>query len=195
MTRKLLSAAGITGLLAATAVLGPATAANAAPQVCEPGYKSATWSNVSQGWVITHAKQIPIAQGSTGTRSYSATYRDTVTSGREITAGANYSASWVISSLDASVSAKLTRAGEKTRETNETVTYNFNQPGTYVVFSGVKKITGYYSAKTCDSRGTGWLNVGYGKAESWSVEAEGAVNCAERPAAGTSKRAAKAGYC
>ncbi|QNP70420.1 hypothetical protein IAG44_13835 [Streptomyces roseirectus] len=195
MTRKLLSAAGVTGLLAATAVLGPVTAANAAPLVCEPGYKSAKWTNVSQKWVITHAKQISIASGSTGTHSKTATYRTTVSSGREVTAGVNYSANWVISSLDANVSGTLTRAGEKTKETSETITFNFNQPGTYAIFSGVKKVTGYYSAKTCNSRGTGWVNAGYGKGQSWSVEAEGAVKCSERPAAGSAKRAAKDGYC
>ncbi|GAQ59034.1 hypothetical protein [Streptomyces acidiscabies] len=193
--KKLLSVAGITGFVAATVVLGPATAANAAPLVCEPGYKSAKWTSVSQGWVITHAKQVSIAADSTGTYSKTATYRKTVTSGREITTGVNYSASWVISSLDANVSGTLTRAGEKTKETSETITFNFNRPGTYAIFSGVKSVTGYYTAKTCNSRGTGWGSVGYGKGHSWSVDAEGAVKCTENPAAGTAKRAAKNGYC
>ncbi|MFM9609875.1 hypothetical protein ACSCBZ_03440 [Streptomyces niveiscabiei] len=195
MKKKLLSVAGVTGFVAATVVLGPATAANAAPLVCEPGYKSAKWTSVSQSWVITHAKQISIAAGTTGTHSKTATLRATVTSGREITTGVSYSASWVISSLDANVSGTLSRAGEKTKETSETITFNFNQPGTYAIFSGVKKVSGYYSAKTCNSRGTGWGSVGYGKARSWSVEAEGAVKCTENPAAGTAKRAAKNGYC
>ncbi|MEV5435544.1 hypothetical protein AB0K80_05850 [Streptomyces sp. NPDC052682] len=183
------------GVAAASIVtLGPVTAASAAPTVCEPGYKHATWTDLSQGWVITHAKQINIPADGTGTHTKSATYRHTVSSGREVTAGASYSASWVISSMDANVSGTLTRAGEKTKETSESVTVNFNKPGTYVVFAGVKKASGYYKAKTCNSNGTGWTRKGYGKARSWNVQTEGAVKCTEKPKKGTAKRAAKA-YC
>lgn len=195
LSKKLVSVAAATGLAAASVVLlGPVTSASAAPIVCEPGYKSATWTDLSGGWVVTHAKQINIPSGGTGTYSKTATYRRTVTSGREVTAGGSYSASWVISSMDAHVSGTLSKAGEKTKETSESVTYNFNKPGTYVVFSGVKKASGYYKAKTCNSHGTGWGNVGYGKAHSWNVQAEGAVKCSERPKSGTIKKAAKA-YC
>ncbi|MFJ9121060.1 hypothetical protein ACIRJO_36715 [Streptomyces sp. NPDC102394] len=194
MSKRLMSIAAVTGLAAASVVLGPVAAANAAPTVCEPGHKSATWSDMSKGWVITHAKQYSIPSGGTGTLTKTATYRKTVTSGREVTAGASYSAAWTISSMDAHVDGTLTKAGEKTTERSESVTYNFNKPGTYVVFSGVKKAQGYYKAKTCNSHGTGWYNVGYGKAHSWNIEAEGAVKCTERPASGTAKKAAKS-YC
>ncbi|MCS0603475.1 hypothetical protein NX794_19970 [Streptomyces sp. LP11] len=196
MSMKLLSVATATGLAAASVVvLGPVASAGAAPLVCEPGYKSATWTGLSSGWVITHAKQINIPQGGTGTYTKTAVYRKTVTSGREVTAGGSYSASWVISSMDAHVSGTLSKAGEKTKERSESVTYNFNKPGTYVVFSGVKKASGYYKAKTCNSRGTGFGNVGYGKSHSWNIQAEGAVKCTEKPKKGTVKLAAKKGYC
>ncbi|GED84962.1 hypothetical protein [Streptomyces sp. 6-11-2] len=196
MTKRFVSAVAATGLAAASiVVLGPVTSASAKPLVCEPGYKSATWSSLSNAWVITHAKQINIPSGGTGTYTKSATYRRTVSSGREITGGASYSASWVISSMDAHVSGTLTKAGEKTKETSESVTFNFNKPGTYVVFSGVKKASGYYKAKTCNSNGTDWTKVGYGKARSWNVQAEGAVKCSEKPKSGTAKLAAKKGYC
>ncbi|MEU1185162.1 hypothetical protein ABZ464_47670 [Streptomyces sp. NPDC005820] len=196
MNKKFMSIAAATGLATASiVVLGPVSAANAVPTVCEPGYKSATWTNLSSGWIVTHAKQINIPASSTGTYTKTATYRKTVTSGREVTAGGSYSASWVISSMDAHVSGTLTKAGEKTKETSESVTYNFNKPGAYVVFSGVKKASGYYKAKTCNARGTGWTKVGYGKAHSWNIQAEGAVKCTERPASGTVKLAAKRGYC
>ncbi|MFJ2826323.1 hypothetical protein ACIPC1_01700 [Streptomyces sp. NPDC087263] len=149
---------------------------------------------MSKKWVITHAKQLSIPSGGTGTLTKSATYRKTESSGREVTAGASYSASWVISSMDAQVSGTLTKAGEKTKEKSESVTYNFNKSGVYVVFSGVKKASGYYTAKTCNSSGTGWTKSGSGKARSWNIQGEGAVKCTEAPAAGTAKRAAKA-YC
>lgn len=194
MGKRLISIAAVTGFAAASVALGPVTAASASPLVCEPGYKSATWSDMSKGWVITHAKQYNIPADGTGTLTKTATYRKTVTSGREVTAGASYSASWTISSMDAHVEGTLTKAGEKTKESSESVTYNFNKPGTYVVFTGVKKAQGYYKAKTCNSQGTGWHNVGYGKGHSWNIDAEGAVKCSERPAAGTAKKAAKA-YC
>ncbi|WP_155060807.1 hypothetical protein [Streptomyces blattellae] len=171
------------------------TTAGAAPIVCEPGYKSAKWNDLKTSWTITHAKQIHIASGSTGTYTKSATYRKTVTSGREVTGGASYSASWVISSMDAHVSGTLTKSGEKTKETSESVTHNFNKSGTYVVFNGVKKASGYYTAKTCNTNGTGWTREGYGKARSWVVRAEGAVKCSETPGTGTAPRAAKNAYC
>ncbi|MFD4409206.1 hypothetical protein ACFVXW_31115 [Streptomyces sp. NPDC058251] len=195
MSKRLVSVAAAAGIAAASVVLGPVTAASARPVVCEPGYKSAKWNDLSSGWVITHAKQINIPHNGTGTYTKSATYRRTVSSGREVTAGASYSASWVISSMDAHVSGTLTKAGEKTKETSEAVQFNFNSPGDYVVFSGVKKASGYYTAKTCNSNGTGWTKTGYGKARSWNVTAEGAVKCTEQPNAGTVKRAAKSGYC
>ncbi|MFF7903495.1 hypothetical protein ACFZCV_32765 [Streptomyces sp. NPDC007920] len=72
--------------------------------------------------------------------------------------------------MDAHVSGTLTKAGEKAKETSESVTHNFNKPGTYVVFSGVKKASGYGKAKTCNSSGTGWSKEGHGKAHSWGRE-------------------------
>ncbi|WP_436986126.1 hypothetical protein [Streptomyces sp. enrichment culture] len=195
MSKRLMSMAAVMAGTVATVVLGPVPTAGAAPIVCEPGYKHATWTQVSKAWKITHAKQINIPASSTGTHSKTALYRSTATSGREVTAGASYSASWVISSLDANVSGTLSKAGEKTKEKNETVTLNFNKPGTYVVFAGVKKVSGNYKAKTCNSSGTGWTKTGYGKARSWTVPAEGGVKCTEKPKKGTIKRAAKDGYC
>jgi hypothetical protein len=195
MNKRMTSMVTAAGLTAATIVtLGPAATAGAAPLVCEPGYKSATWTDLSKGWVITHAKQYSIPQHGTGSLTKVATYRKTVSSGREVTGGASYAANWVISSMDAHVSGTLTKAGEKTKERSESVTYNFNKPGVYVVFSGVKKASGYYKAKTCNSNGTGFTKTGYGKARSWNIDAEGAVKCSESPKKGTAKRAAKA-YC
>ncbi|MFI8087281.1 hypothetical protein ACIF9R_03055 [Streptomyces sp. NPDC086080] len=195
MSKRFLSTVVATGVAAVSLVaLGPAGTAGAAPVICEPGHKSASWNNLSKGWVITHAKQINIPKHGTGSYTKSATYRKTVSSGREVTGGASYSANWVISSMDAHVSGTLSKAGEKTKERSESVTFNFNKPGVYVVFSGVKKASGYYTAKTCNANGTGFGHKGYGKARSWSVQAEGAVKCTEKPKKGTAKRAAKA-YC
>lgn len=194
MGNRLLSLAAVTGLATASVVLGPVSAASARPVICEPGHKAATWTSLSNTWVITHAKQINIPQDSTGTYTKTATYRKTVTSGREVTAGASYSASWVISSMDAHISGTLTKSGEKTKETSESITVNFNKPGTYVVFSGVKKASGWYDAKTCNNGGTGFINKGSGKGHSWNIQTEGAVKCSESPASGTAKRAAKS-YC
>ncbi|MEO3976549.1 hypothetical protein [Streptomyces sp. CAU 1734] len=195
MNRRILAALLASGLAASTlAVAGPVSGAAAAPVVCEPGYKHAKWTSRKHSWVITHARQINIPQHGTGTFTKSATYQTSVSSSREITAGASYSASWVISSLDAHVSGTLAKAGEKTKARSESVTVNFNKPGTYVVFSGVKRASGYYAAKTCNARGTGWGKTGHGKARSWNVNAEGGVKCTEKPAKGTAKRAAKA-YC
>lgn len=190
-----MSVAIATGIAAATVVLGPVSTASAKPIICEPGYKSAKWTQLSKSWVVTHAKQINIAKDSTGTYTKSAVFRQMVSSGRTITAGASYSASWVISSMDARVEGTLTKAGEKTREKSESVTFNFNKPGTYVVFSGVKRVSGNWEAKTCNGNGTAYGKTAYGKARSWNVQAEGAVKCTEKPKAGTIKRAAKNGYC
>lgn len=195
MSKRFLSTVVATGVAAVSlVVLGPAGPAGAAPVICEPGHKSASWTSLSKGWVITHAKQINIPKHGTGSYTKTATYRKTVSSGREVTGGASYSANWVISSMDAHVSGTLSKAGEKTKEKSESVTFNFNKPGVYVVFSGVKKASGYYTAKTCNGNGTGFGHKGYGKARSWSVQAEGAVKCTEKPKKGTAKRAAKA-YC
>lgn len=194
MSKRMMSAAASVGIAVAATVLGPVSSASAAPIICSPGHKLATWTNMSKGWVITHAKQISVAADTTGVHTKTALYRNTVSSGREVTAGVSYSASWVISSLDAQVSGTLTKAGEKTSERSESITFNFNKPGIYVVFSGVKKASGSYTAKTCNGSGTAYGKEGYGKARSWNIDAEGAVKCSERPAAGTAKRAAKA-YC
>ncbi|WP_371547742.1 hypothetical protein OG266_20800 [Streptomyces sp. NBC_00554] len=194
MNKRLTATMATTGIAALLMVGLPAGVASAAPIICEPGYKHATWTSLSSAWVITHAKQINIPQDGTGKYTKSATYRSTVSSGREITAGASYSAQWVISSMDAHVSGTLTKAGEKTKETSESVEFNFNKSGTYVVFSGVKKASGYWEAKTCNGSGTGYGKKAYGKARSWSVQTEGGVKCTEAPARGTAKKAAKA-YC
>lgn len=54
MSKRFLSTVVATGVAAVSFVaLGPAGAAGAAPLVCEPGYKSASWTSLDKSWVIT----------------------------------------------------------------------------------------------------------------------------------------------
>ncbi|MEV7233982.1 hypothetical protein AB0N06_08305 [Streptomyces sp. NPDC051020] len=73
------------------------------------------------------------------------------------------SASWVVSSLDVNVSGTPAKAGEKTGEKSESVTLNLNKSGTCVAFHAAYKASGYYKAKTCNGRRTGFSTMGYGK--------------------------------
>lgn len=192
MGKRLSATTAVTGLLASLLVGAAASTASAAPLVCEPGYKSATWTSVKRDWKITHANAYVVPSGGTLSRTVSVTRRSEETSSREVTAGVNYSAQWVVSSLDVSVSGTLAKAGTKTNESTESITLNLNKSGAYVAFSGIYRASGYYSAKTCNSRGTGFINQGSGKARSWSKTAEGAIKCTESTGAGTVQRAAKA---
>ncbi|GHA81313.1 MULTISPECIES: hypothetical protein [Streptomyces] len=189
MRMRLVAMMTVSGVAAS---LLTASAAQAAPIVCEPGYKHGAWTSVKRGWKITHAKGYVVPTGGTLSRTVSVTKRAVVTSSREITAGVSYSAAWVVSSLDVNVSGTLAKAGEKTKEKTESVTLNLNKSGTYVAFSGAYTAQGYYKAKTCNSKGTGFTKVGYGKARSWSKTAEGAIKCSQSTKAGSVQRAAKA---
>ncbi|WP_393060268.1 hypothetical protein [Streptomyces sp. LN549] len=194
MGRKFVAAMAASGLAASVLVGVGASSASAQPLVCEPGYKHGAWTTVKRAWTVTHARPYVVPKGTTLSQTVSVTRQHVETSSREITAGAGYSASWVVSSLDVNVSGTLAKAGEKTREKSESVTLNLNKPGEYVAFHAVYKASGYYKAKTCNTRGTGWGKVGYGKARSWSKTAEGAINCATKTKAGTVQRAVK-GWC
>lgn len=193
MNGRLACLAAAAGLATTAAVLGPVTAANAQPLSCEPGAKSVAWTNLNHKYVITHATKIKVTAPRTTT--VKPAYRQTLTAGSELTSGTNYSASWLLTSLDRHFPGTLSKAGTKTtKPAKSAVTLHAETAGNYVAYNGVKWASGYWAAKTCNSGGTGFTKNGKGVASSWYGDVKGSVKCGAVTAP-ESAAAAAARYC
>lgn len=184
-----------TGVAAAVVVGGPVTAASAGPLVCEPGKRSANWSQKDAKWIMTHGDQIGIPRGGSGSRTTTVSHHTTITSKRTVEGKVKYRAGFILTSMNGEFKGKVAEAGKKTKRGRVELRLNFDTPGTYAAYKGVKRVKARYHAKTCNSNGSGFNRHGYGKARSWTVPAEGAVKCNQKTKKGSAMRAAKKKFC
>ncbi|MEU7901745.1 hypothetical protein [Actinoplanes sp. NPDC049118] len=162
-----------------------------APVVCERGTKNVRFSSHTKSNVITHKKKVSIPDGATGQKSITTTVETTVTAGVTYNTGATLSADVVIASLEGTTGLELAANLSKTSTSSQTFTMNFNKVGTYVVFDGVEMASGNWVGTKCNSNGTAVVSAGSGKAKSWAIGHEGAINCASSYRAGSMQAKAK----
>lgn len=162
-----------------------------APVICEVGSKTVRFSSHVKSNVITHKKKVSIPDGATGQRSITTAMERQVTASVTFNQSATVSADIVIASLEGTTGLSLAANLAVTSSSTQTFTMNFNKPGTYVVFDGVETASGNWVGSKCNSNGTAILNAGTGKANSWAIGHEGAINCASSYKAGSMQAKAK----
>ncbi|EKX66290.1 hypothetical protein PV416_38735 [Streptomyces ipomoeae] len=166
------------GVVASLPVAVPASAAPSGPMICDPGSIALKWDFVSKKWVVTHAAMVEKKYpGGSVTKKISTKKVNTVRSQVEKHGGGGIEANFAILKLGGEAKVQLQKNKKVTNQRSESVKYKLTRQGTYVFYSGTKKVSGYYTAYRCDA-GTKWVKTGqYGKAQSWTVPVEGGVHC------------------
>ncbi|MEV7427229.1 MULTISPECIES: hypothetical protein [unclassified Streptomyces] len=186
----------LSGAAVSLAFAGPAVAAPAGNDpMCNPGSNKLTWSSTSKPWLVTHRKVVENYTGGTATKTFSAQKVSEVTASVTATAGTKVSGKVGIASLEANLGLELKAEKKKTNTKAESISYTLSKNGTYVLYAGTKKATGYYTQYRCD-RGTKWIKTGrYGKVVSWTVPTEGGLRCGTTPPKASLAATVKKKYC
>ena len=193
MNKRWASAALVTGLTTSALVAVPATQASAVNH-CTANAHKITWAKVAKPWAVTHRKVIENYTGGTVTKTYSVEKVLTIGASVTYTAGAKISADVVVVSLEGSASLQLQASGSYTNKHSESITYTLKKNGTYVIYSGTRKVTGNWTRWVCN--GIGYVKTGqYGKAQSWTDAVDGGVRCDATVPKSSLAAAVKKKYC
>ncbi|MFG2558934.1 hypothetical protein [Streptomyces sp. NPDC048496] len=145
--------------------------------------------------VITHGKVVENYTGGTVTKTFSAEKVREVRASVTATSGGKVGGDVVLASLEGSVGLELQAEGKVTNTKSESISFKLTKNGKYVLYAGTKKASGYYAQYRCD-RGTKWVKTGrYGKAQSWTVPAEGGLRCGVKVPKGSLAEVAKNKCC
>lgn len=199
-------------ILAALALVGAGVLAGAGPAaaITEPAPGAPCDSSDlgrRQGWpetvnitpTITHFKAYYVTAGSTGQQVVQLTYQQQITVAvlSETSISATFGFKF-LTSLVAFAKFAVTNTTQSTTAEQRTLTWNFNQPGYYGVYSGMQKVSGQMSALHClrvqKSDGTWvteWNRRASGSYSTWGRDQEGVVRCEDEVPANTVMRAAQ----
>ncbi|WP_406119939.1 hypothetical protein [Streptomyces sp. NBC_00989] len=193
MNKKWASAALVTGMTTSALVAVPATQASAVNH-CTANSHKITWAKVAKPWAVTHRKVIENYTGGTVTKTYSVETVLTIGSSVTFTAGAKVKADAILESLEATADLQLQVSGSYTNKHAESISYKLSKNGTYVIYSGTRKVTGNWTRWACD--GIGYIKTGqHGKAQSWTDEVDGGVRCNATVPKTSLAAAVKKKYC
>jgi hypothetical protein len=205
MSRKFAVLPAVACAVAAGVVAAPAASAatRVQPEVskaCSVGSHRLAWSSVKKTWVITHATVLENYTGGVATKEFTAEKVNEVSASASATEGEKLSANVIIADLEGNVELSLQLAGSHTSTHSETISYQLSKNGTYVIYSGTKKVTGNYTRYKCVSTKTDilphWVKNGQrGTAKSWTTKVEGGVRCNAKVPKSSLAAAAKKKYC
>jgi hypothetical protein len=200
---------GSTLALALAAVVAPAGPASAVTEAAPGAPCDSSDLGRRQGWantmeitpVITHFKGFFVTAGSTGTHSVQMTYQQQLTvqvmNETSISTGFNFGIPF-LTKLEVNAKFALTKTTMTTTTEQRTLTWNFNQPGYYAVYSGMHKVSGQMNALQChrvqkdDGRWvTEWNRRAEGTYTTWGREQEGVVRCEDAVPANSIMRVAQ----
>ncbi|MDC0772878.1 hypothetical protein [Streptomyces sp. HD] len=182
MSKKLAAMAMATGVAAASiVVLGPVTAASAAPTICEPGFVHyKTYSSTKSGRVTAWAKEV---KNDNQTDKFTFSTEQTVTLKAHFTATGNFEGKVGLKKLaEATVGAgvEFGLAGEiaNTKAYKREVT--FTSRGKWVIWAGVYTGSGGVVRTQCNSNGTKINETGSGTGNTFQrARVTGLTNCAK----------------
>jgi hypothetical protein len=160
-----------------------------------------------QGWpesvkitpTITHFKGYYVTTGTTGQQVVQLVVSEviTVTVLRETTITVGFGLQ-VLTKVEASAHFSVTKQTATTNTETRTLTWNFNQPGYYGVYSGTSKVTGPMSALQCNrvakpdgTWATEWIRRDTGTFTTWGRDQEGVIRCEDTVPENTIMRAAQ----
>ncbi|MEV0439237.1 hypothetical protein AB0I84_36680 [Streptomyces spectabilis] len=155
-------------------------------RTCTPGKTYINWQGISKEKTLTHGIKLRTVSGSVRVSPPRiATIKAAVTGSLQPSAA--------IMSLEKKTGLNLASAGKKTPHTVRFAART--KRGQTAFFAGTTKASGKYTAKTCNTAGTGYGRTRIGETTSWTTMATGAVNCADRPVLGSLQAKAKTKFC
>ncbi|GIE87283.1 hypothetical protein [Actinoplanes regularis] len=177
---QLLAAASAAAAASALAFAAPAqadTASTEAVIVCDANETAMVFSGRSTTPTITHVLAVTVPAGGSASRTYSTRKVTTITASITVTATTTATVkAAVMGEMSEEFGVTLAAAGERTKETSESVTVTV-PGGDYAFYHGEKKYNASWAAHKCNSNGTATSNAGKGTAVSWAVPGEGAASC------------------
>ncbi|WP_367044782.1 hypothetical protein [Streptomyces sp. Je 1-332] len=200
MGKRVIAAVAATGAVASLMVGVSATTASAGEageQICDRGSRTVKWASTAKPWKITHAKGYEKAySGGAREVTRSVEHIRTLSSEREITAGANagFSVAKVLVSLDVNVQGTYRHRKDRTTTHNLTVKDTLAKKGQYYFYVGRRQASGAWVGYRCDG-GTKWIKTTYGTAKSYGVTVDGAVRCGESVSRKSLAYVVKKKYC
>lgn len=189
---------------AGTAVTG-APAVAATPEAGAPcsrddlGQRFGNPDTVTVEPTLTHFKAYNVAPGTTGQQivKLTLTERISVTLMSETSVTGEFSFLF-FTKVTAAAKFAVTKVTESTSNQEETITWNFNQPGYYGFYKGVRKVTGRMSTLNCarvvlpnSTVVTQWVVRPGGNYTTWGRPEEGVVRCEDVVPEGTVRRTAQ----
>lgn len=147
---------------------------------------------------ITHFKGYFVTAGSTGSQSVKLSTQTQVTvevgTSTTVTVGFAFE---VLTKAETAVNRTVKKTTATTSAEEQTITWNFTQPGYYGLYQGTRKVTGEYGSLNCDrvDRGDGtyatqWTERPGGLYTTFSTIEEGAIRCEDQvPASSIMKKA------
>ncbi|MFD9909050.1 hypothetical protein [Streptomyces sp. NPDC059063] len=180
-------------LAGVTALAGPAAAA-ADPKAGEActsadlGKRHPYIKSVNVEPTITHFKGYFVTAGSTGSQSVKLSTQTQVTvevgTSTTVTVGFAFK---VLVKAETAVNRTVKKTTATTSAEEQTITWNFTQPGYYGLYQGTRKVTGEYGSLNCDrvERGDGtyatqWTERPGGQYTTFSTIEEGAIRCEDQ---------------
>lgn len=185
-------------LAGVTALAGPAAAAGdpRAGEACtsaDLGKRHPFIKSVKVEPTITHFKGYFVTAGSTGSQSVKLSTQTQVTvevgTSTTVTVGFAFE---VLTKAETAVNRTVKKTTATTSAEEQTITWNFTQPGYYGLYQGTRKVTGEYGSLNCDrvDRGDGtyatqWTERPGGRYTTFSTIEEGAIRCEDQVPAGS----------
>ncbi|MEV0443750.1 hypothetical protein AB0I84_22675 [Streptomyces spectabilis] len=189
--------AGVTAL-ASPAVAAADPKAGEACTSADLGKRYPFTKSVKVEPTITHFKGYFVTAGSTGSQAVklSTQTQVTVAVGTSTTIKTNFDFG-VLFKAEASINRTVQKTTATTSAAEQTITWNFTQPGYYGLYQGTRKVTGEYGSLNCDrvqrddgTYATQWTERPGGQYTTFSTIEEGAIRCEDQvPASSIMKKA------
>ncbi|MFI1583766.1 hypothetical protein [Embleya sp. NPDC020630] len=146
--------------------------------------------------VITYRIAVPIAPGTTGSRTVTMTKQYTVTTQVNNSTDFTVDAKTLFGNVSTKVGFQVSDTMGSTDTTQTTETFNFLQPDYYLVYQGTRRVQGEWIKWICARTGydTGyWLRVGgpNGVYQSFEYPEQGVVSCSTVAPPGSLRAKAK----
>ncbi|MGA4837751.1 hypothetical protein [Streptomyces sp. G45] len=188
-----------TSALASGAAVAAPAAAAAGPKAGEActsadlGKRHPFIKSVKVEPTVTHFKGYFVTAGSTGSQSVKLSTQTQVTvevgTSTTVTTGFAFQ---VLVKAETAVNRTVKKTTATTSAEEQTITWNFTQPGYYGLYQGTRKVTGEYGSLNCDrvqqsdgTFATKWVERPGGQYTTFSTIEEGAIRCEDQVPADT----------
>jgi hypothetical protein len=180
-------------------IFAPSASAEISPRIaviCQPhSEKYFAWSFVNREWKTTHARIFENWTTEPTVITKTLEVKRVLAANVTTTSGAEVNAGNAIGSLSAHLNVSLADYESTTKTTTVQQTVTVSRQTMYVFYRGNKMNTGYFTLKTCNSNGSGFVSGSSGSAKSFEVVRDGLLDCDVTPGTNSLGFSVKNEYC